>query len=127
MGDVVMGLWAAGPDGANASSEQLAIYLLLGDPATVLPDRTDLAPPPVVVDPPEEDGGVTVPGTDSGRPRVDNGTDRPEPPVVTPPGGALGGGACAVSVGTTENTTSGLLLLLAVVTWVGRRARRRAR
>jgi MYXO-CTERM domain-containing protein len=129
MGDVVLGLWAT-TGGANASREQLSIYLLLGDPATVLPDRTDLAPPPVV-DPPDQDGGVTEPMVDGGR--ADLGRDdagrpiTPGPGPVTPPGGALGGGACTVSAGNATDATGGLLLLLGVLAGLGRRARRRAR
>ncbi len=87
MGDVVMGLWERGANGANTSREQLSIYLLLGDPATVLPDRTELAPPPVVVDPPEEDAGVTVPVMDGGGVvRVDAGRDDAGRPIVPGPG-----------------------------------------
>jgi hypothetical protein len=134
MGDVVMGLWERGANGANASRDQLSIYLLLGDPATVLPDRTELAPPPVVVDPPEEDAGVTVPVMDGGGVvRVDAGRDDagrpivPGPGPVTPPGGALGGGSCTVSAASGADTTGGLVLLLGLLAGLGRRARRRAR
>jgi len=130
MGDVVLGLWQQ-QGGANASSEQLAIYLLLGDPATVLPDRSRLAPPPVVVDPPV-DGGVVVPGMDAGVvvPGIDAGdradAGRPTDPVI-PRGGALGGGACSVGVGSSANNAGGLLLLLSLFAGLGRRARRRTR
>jgi hypothetical protein len=126
MGDVVMGLWLhQSQGGANTSSEQLAIYLLLGDPATKLPDRSRLAPPPVVVVDPPVDGGTSEPEVDAGgMVRVDLGT---EPPVVTPPGGGIGGGACAVSVGNGNSATGGLVLLLGLTAWVGRRARRRSR
>jgi hypothetical protein len=129
MGDVVLGLWAQ-QGGANASRDQMAIYLLLGDPATVLPDRTDLAPLPVV-DPPDQDGGVTMPALDGGR--TDAGRDdagRPIPPgpgPVTPPGGALGGGSCTVSAASDADTMGGLVLLLGLLAGLGRRARRRAR
>lgn len=124
VGDVVLGLYHP-TTGANATTAQLGIYLLLGDPATQLPDRSRLAPP-VVVDPPDEDGGVTEPMVDGGR--ADSGRPRPEPPgPVTPPGGALGGGACTVSVTSRADTTSGLLLLLGLLAGLGRRARRRAR
>jgi MYXO-CTERM domain-containing protein len=127
IGDVVHGLYDANT-GAAATTEQLSVYLLLGDPATILPDRSRLAPPPVVVDPPEEDGGVTVPVRDGGGvviPGVDSG--RPIDPV-TPPTGGLGGGSCSVSVANdTHGTSGGILFLLGLVTWAGRRARRHAR
>ncbi len=126
MGDVVLGLWQE-QGGANASSEQLSIYLLLGDPATQLPDRSRLAPPPVV-EPGDLDGGIIEPPVDGGgTPRVDNGTDQPEPPVVTPPEGVLGGGACTVSVASGHDMAGGLLLLLGLFAGTARRARRRSR
>ncbi|MBK8591654.1 MAG: hypothetical protein IPN77_21540, partial [Sandaracinaceae bacterium] len=133
IGDVVMGLWEPGANGARTSREQLSIYLLLGDPATVLPDRTGWPRPPVV-DPPDQDGGVTEPMVDAGGVvRVDAGRDDagrpivPGPGPVTPPGGPLGGGACTVSVTSGSDTTGGLVLLLGLLAGLGRRARRRAR
>ncbi|MCB9627364.1 MAG: DUF4215 domain-containing protein [Sandaracinaceae bacterium] len=129
MGDVVLGLWD-GATRANASTAQLAVYLLLGDPATVLPDRTDLWTRPVIVDPPTDDAGVpvvTVDGggmmtTDAGGSTIDNGTPAPDQGRPVTPGG-MGGGAC--SAGTTGGSTGGLFFLLALLTWAGRRARRR--
>lgn len=124
MGDVVLGLWAAN-GGANAGYEQLSIYLLLGDPATKLPDRSRLAPPPVVD--PTVDGGTTEPTVDGGG-RVDVG-GRPTDPTdpVIPPGGALGGGACTVGVTSDTHGLGGALLLLGLVVGLGRRSRRRSR
>ncbi|MEZ4327592.1 MAG: C25 family cysteine peptidase [Polyangiales bacterium] len=135
MGDVVSGLWDR-TAGAAASRQQLSIYLLLGDPATVLPDRSSLAPP-VVVDPPAEDAGMPMSMADggssvgddagSGTVRADAGdtVDAGDPSVAPPPGG-MGGGAC--SAGPSSDGTAAGMLLLVGLAWAGRRrARRRAR
>ncbi|MEZ4330037.1 MAG: C25 family cysteine peptidase, partial [Polyangiales bacterium] len=118
IGDVVVGLWDE-TNGANASSVQLAVYLLLGDPATVLPDRSALVTPPDIIDPPEDDAGVAMTPIDAGR-RVDAGREQPP---VEPPTGGMGGGAC--SAGPTSNGTTAGLLLLVALAWASRRARRR--
>jgi len=122
IGDVVMSLHDE-VTGAAASRDQLAVYLLLGDPATQLPDRSRLAPPPVV-EPGDDDAGVSVPGADAGE-RDDAG--RPTTPHgPATPEGVLGGGACTVGL-TSGDGTSHAVWLLALVFGLGRHARRRSR